>query len=80
MYLPWQLFHLQALRVEEKKVILIKKKITWNLIIDGLKQSIYIKNQSYKYNDWGGIIGITWMISYWIIIMPSWVYIIIRYA
>ena len=28
--------------------------------------------------DWGGIIGVTWMACYWMLIIPVWMHVILR--
>ena len=74
-YLPWQFIHLRTIYNRSKKNRLDDlNKIS---IINGLKNSIKVKNLSVKLDDWGGIIGLTWMLAYWASIMPIWIYLII---
>lgn len=51
--------------------------ISWETLKRGLKKSIQTKKISCEVEDWGGFIGMTWMISYWGII-PIWIYVIIN--
>lgn len=78
-YLPWQLFHLKSLQTianhQEKEKS--GTKTNWNIILKGFYQSIHVKNKSTQPRDWGGIIGITWMTSYWATLIPVWIYWII---
>ena len=80
VYLPWQLIHLKTLRLrakyqEEKKDF--NMYISWDLVRQGLLKSIQIKNPTTKSEDWGGIVGMTWMIAYWATLIPAWLYMII---
>ncbi|MBI64848.1 MAG: hypothetical protein CMG64_00940 [Candidatus Marinimicrobia bacterium] len=80
IYLPWQLFHLRSikLRIYEKKDNRhLAFDISWKLIQEGIKDSIRFKKVSYNLQDWGGMIGLTWMVCYWATLIPSWLYYII---
>ena len=80
IYLPWQLLHLRSikLRIDDKNVNnIINLKIKWSSIKQGFNDSINFKKVSYNLNDWGGIIGLTWMVCYWATLIPSWLYYII---
>ena len=83
VYLPWQLVHLNALRLDaqkKEKHVDSKEWITWSILVMGLYQSIQIKNQSSQLQDWGGLVGIIWATAYWATVMPVWVYLIITIA
>ena len=75
-YLPWQIMHLNTLKVRYEKNI-IPLSINWHTIRTGLSRSIKLKNQVSDKNSWGGFIGLTWMICYWATVIPIWVYYII---
>ena len=80
VYLPWQYFHLRYLYVDAQKKDQkgkITTSINWIMILQGFYRSITLKNQSTGLKDWGGVIGITWAISYWALIMPVWTYMIV---
>ena len=80
IYLPWQILHVSILFKNAKRKKpqgKSTKSLTLSLFIEGLSQSIKIKNITTQYKDWGGINGIIWMTSYWATIIPAWVYFII---
>ena len=47
------------------------------MILQGLYKSITLKNKSTDLRDWGGVIGVTWAIGYWAVVMPVWTYLIV---
>ena len=79
-YLPWQYFHLKSIKIrlnnqnEHQK---IDKKISLRMLRKGFNKSIKIKNIMFESKAWGGIIGMTWMICYWFLIIPVWIFFII---
>ena len=80
IYLPWQLLHLRSikLRTDDKNVNnIINLKIKWSSIKQGFNDSINFKKVSYNLQDWGGMIGLTWMVCYWATLIPGWLYYII---
>ena len=83
LYLPWQFFHLQALRLCAKHQKInenMHTDISWSMLKQGLYQSIQVKNLTTHPEDWGGVIGMIWMIGYWATLIPAWLYLIIRTA
>ena len=79
LYLPWQFFHLKALRLRAKdQKINIHAGISWSLLRKGLYQSIKIKNHTTQPKAWGGMLGMTWMIGYFAALIPVWIYLILR--
>ena len=81
LYLPWQLFHLKSLRLRAINQEVIKNlhaPIVWPQIMRGLHKSINLKIPTINSGDWGGVIGMTWMVAYWATIIPCWLYLIIR--
>ena len=79
IYLPWQCFHLKNIksRYQAMQGNTKPQTISWKTLKRGLKKSIQTKKISCEVEDWGGFIGMTWMISYWGII-PIWIYVIIN--
>ena len=77
LYLPWQIFHLKKIITRAKTLDTTKSDITWELIFKGLKNSIYSRNKTSRPEAWGGIVGMTWMVSYWVTLIPVWIYFII---
>jgi len=79
LYLPWQFFHLKALRLRAQgQKINIHADINWSLLKKGLYQSIKVKNPTTQPENWGGILGMTWMIGYFAALIPVWIYLILR--
>ena len=79
LYLPWQFFHLKALRLRAKdQKINIHAGISWSLLKKGLYQSIQVKNLTTQSDAWGGTLGMTWMIGYFATLIPVWIYLILR--
>ena len=81
LYLPWQFFHLKSLHLRSNNKEVSEKKyrhMSKSQIIKGLHKSIKLKIPSTESKDWGGVIGMTWMVSYWATIIPGWLYLIIQ--
>ena len=80
IYLPWQFFHLKALRLRAKhqKINEMHANISWSLQMKGLYQSIQMKNITTQPEAWGGMLGMTWMIGYFAALIPVWIYLILR--
>jgi len=80
LYLPWQFFHLKALRLRAKhqKINEMHTNISWSLLKKGLYQSIQVKNLTTRPEAWGGVIGMTWMTGYFIAVIPVWIYLIVQ--
>ena len=81
LYLPWQLYHLKAFHLRAKKQEEIKAfhiRISQSQLIDGFHKSINYRMPTTKSQDWGGVIGMTWMLSYWAVLIPGWLYFIIQ--
>ena len=80
IYLPWQFFHLKSIKSRYQAVQSNAKPLimSWAILKIGLIKAIKTKEISCKVEDWGGTIGMTWMISYWGTIIPIWIYVIIN--
>ncbi|MDP6936029.1 MAG: hypothetical protein QGF36_01220 [Candidatus Marinimicrobia bacterium] len=82
-YLPWQFFHLKFLLKDgynQRNENLPQPIISWSEFLNGIQNSITVMHPSTHSGDWGGIIGITWMFGYWAIIMPGWIYLIMKWG
>ncbi len=80
MYLPFQVFHLRALRADARRSAertRADSQSTLQRLATGLIRSIRVKNPKRDAASWGGLIGLTWMTGYWATLMPLWVYYII---
>lgn len=81
VYLPWQLIHLKVLHSDALRrdaAPETRAPVTRTMLWNGLMQSIYVKNQTVSSEAWGGLVGITWMASYWAIVIPPWLNYIVR--
>ncbi|MAI79893.1 MAG: hypothetical protein CL917_13185 [Deltaproteobacteria bacterium] len=67
-YLPWQILHLRSLRTESREGT--PDTTHWKT---GLTNAIRQRTQSTQSSDWGGTIGLTWMVAYWVTLIPIWV-------
>ena len=68
-YLPWQVFHLRSLRAEAR--VEPETSTGWR---QGLHDAIHQRNRRTDARAWGGTIGLTWMLAYWVILIPWWVH------
>ena len=48
-----------------------------NLVLTNLKKSIFERIKTTEPESWGGLVGLSWMVSYWIILIPIWFYYIL---
>jgi len=76
VYLPWQFIHLRVLHadaMQNRGMVEKATEVSWKLLARGLARSIHLKNQTSDANAWGGLVGLTWMIGYWVTLIPLWV-------
>jgi hypothetical protein len=73
IYLPWQFFHLRALRADAKTED-DKDALTWRGVKSRLRRSLHETNRATDAESWGGVVGLTWMTAYWASLIPLWVY------
>jgi hypothetical protein len=73
VYLPWQFTHLRALRADARAGD-EREVLTWKLVASRLRRSFHERNQSTDAVSWGGLVGLTWMTSYWASLIPLWVH------
>ncbi len=76
VYLPWQFIHLSALRSDARtgaETVDPGTGMTWKRLAKGLRQSIHVRNRMTDAEAWGGLVGLTWMASYWATLIPMWV-------
>ena len=79
-YLPWQLIHLKSIQSRFKNNDDLNEIDVMKIsLMQGLKKSIQKKYITTESDDWGGLIGMMWMVGYWATIIPFWIYIIIKY-
>ena len=77
-YLPWQIFHLKSIKTRINK---LKNDSSGDYVrttlLGGFKSSLKRRVVSHDPEDWGGIIGYTWMLNYFVTLIPVWVYFIL---
>ena len=75
-YLPWQVLHLRSLLAEAQAEPLPgSAPCHWR---QGLRDAIHERNRRTDAKAWGGLIGLTWMVAYWVSLIPLWVHHIAR--
>jgi hypothetical protein len=77
IYLPFQVFHLRAIRTHAQHDG--RPQTAWTLarLGTGLRRSIEVKNRRADARSWGGSVGLVWMIGYWATLLPMWVYYVV---
>lgn len=76
VYLPWQFIHLRVLRSDARsghEVAVPVARLSWASLARGLGRSIHARNRTSEGEAWGGLVGLTWMASYWATLIPMWV-------
>jgi hypothetical protein len=75
-YLPWQVLHLRSLLAEaQAEPPPESAPCHWR---EGLRDAIHERNRRTDAKAWGGLIGLTWMVAYWVSLIPIWVHHIAR--
>jgi hypothetical protein len=81
LYLPWQCVHLRILwsgAVRGHEAGAAPPALGSASLAIGLRRSIRSRNRTSAAASWGGLVGLTWMVSYWASLIPIWVYQIVR--
>ena len=76
LYLPWQFIHLRVQLSDAKRsgdTGRLGTPLTWQLLREGLKRSIRVRNRTSDASAWGRWVGLTWMAGYWATLIPMWV-------
>ncbi len=73
LYLPWQMFHLRALLEEASAAGEPGAQAAPGSLARRLRAAIHQRRASTLSEDWGGLIGLTWMTAYWATLIPLWV-------
>eukprot|EP01084_Bolivina_argentea_P037992 70241_1 len=75
-YIPWQFFfHIPIFykdMLNERKIVSLKKGNNTNIKLN-FYNALFFRNHSVKSKDWGGMVGIVWMVGYWVGI-PYWMF------
>jgi hypothetical protein len=75
VYLPWQLIHLRVQLSDARpggETVQRRTPLTWKRLGVGLRRSIRVRNPTSDAGAWGGLVGLTWMTSYWATLIPMW--------
>jgi hypothetical protein len=70
VYLPWQVVHLRMLRANAGRHPVDGAP-------GGLRRALLVRNRRTDAEAWGGLVGLSWMVGYWAMIIPAWVYAIV---
>jgi hypothetical protein len=70
VYLSFQLVLLRGLRA----AAIGSDSAQARPLVEGLKQSIRLKNRRTDAAAWGGWVGLLWMTGYWATLIPAWMY------
>lgn len=78
-YLPWQLFHLRSLlREATLQETRDDPAADGATVLERLRAALRERRPSTASDDWGGVIGVTWMACYWIAVIPVWMYVVLQ--
>jgi len=78
-YLPWQLFHLRFLvRNANEQDAGGGSALAEADIGHRLRAALFERTRSTASEDWGGMIGVTWMACYWVFVIPVWMHVILQ--
>jgi hypothetical protein len=87
VYLPWQLIHLRALRVDARtsdEEALARTPLSGEVLVGNLRralhQALHQRKRATDAASWGGLVGLTWMVAYWATLIPIWVYAVVQLA
>jgi hypothetical protein len=76
-YLPFQVANLHALWTQARRQG-ATAPLTLARLATGLRRSMRVKNRRTDAASWGGVVGLVWMTGYWVVVLPPWVYAIVR--
>ena len=77
-YVPFQVANLRAVWAQARKQGATPAAWTLERLAIGVRRSIRVKNRRTDGESWGGIVGLMWMTGYWVVVLPLWVYAIVR--
>ena len=74
-YLPWQILHLRSLLGEAQAADSAQRP---DGLSAALRETLFDRRQTTEYEAWGGGIGGIWMVSYWAVLIPGWMMVIVE--
>ncbi len=77
-YLPWQMLHLRALVHSARTQEMSAGPGGTRSAGQRLADAWHTRRTSTRGEDWGGAIGVTWMVAYWATLIPAWVFAVVR--
>ena len=77
-YVPFQVANLRAVWAQARKQGAGSAPWTLERLAIGVQRSVRVKNRRTDAESWGGIVGLMWMTGYWAVVLPLWVYAIVR--
>jgi hypothetical protein len=78
LYMPFQVANLRAVHVQARTQGAVAAPWTLQRLAVGVQRSVRVKNRRTDGASWGGIVGVMWMTGYWAMVLPLWVYAIVR--
>ncbi len=74
LYLPWQALHLRSL-LRAARAAPAGRALR---LREGLRRALFTRNPSTRAEDWGGAIGLSWMVGYFATVVPIWMVALVR--
>ena len=79
VYLPWQGFHLRFLLTEARAQEEGPPPATARTpIASRVRAALFSRRRTTSSEAWGGLIGVTWMAAYWVLVIPIWMHVVLR--
>ena len=77
-YLPWQVIHLWTLWKDARSADADTKAQASRDLKSGFRAALFEREPSTSADAWGGWVGIVWMSSYWALLIPPWIGLIVE--
>lgn len=79
LYLPWQGFHLRFLLSEARaQEADPPPAMAQTPIVSRVRAALFSRRRATSSEAWGGLIGVTWMAAYWVLVIPVWMHVVLR--
>ena len=77
-YLPWQVIHLWTLWKDARSAAGETKAQAPRDLKSGFRAALFERQPTTSSDAWGGWVGIVWMSSYWALLIPPWIGLIVE--
>lgn len=79
VYLPWQGFHLRFLLTEARAQEAGPPPVMARTpVASRVHAALFSRRRETSSEAWGGLIGVTWMAAYWVLVIPVWMHVVLR--